>query len=198
MIGFLSGIYKGCIGSYIWLECGGVGFEICATNSVLSNLPLENESMKVYTFMNVKEDEMSLFGFASMEEKQLFLKLISVSGVGAKTAIQILSMAKFNDIVSSILTEDSSVIASVKGIGKKTAERIVLELKDKLNPYEYILPMEQIGKPQVEPNALQDAITALTQLGMRQIEASTIARQVAKEGDNAEDIISKVLRNMGA
>ena len=196
MIGFLNGIYKGCIGSYIWLECGGVGFEICATNSVLSNLPLENESMKVYTFMNVKEDEMSLFGFASMEE--LFLKLISVSGVGAKTAIQILSMAKFNDIVSSILTEDSSVIASVKGIGKKTAERIVLELKDKLNPYEYILPMEQIGKPQVEPNALQDAITALTQLGMRQIEASTIARQVAKEGDNAEDIISKVLRNMGA
>lgn len=198
MIGFLNGIYKGCIGSYIWLECGGVGFEICATNSVLSNLPLENESMKVYTFMNVKEDEMSLFGFASMEEKQLFLKLISVSGVGAKTAIQILSMAKFNDIVSSILTEDSSVIASVKGIGKKTAERIVLELKDKLNPYEYILPMEQIGKPQVEPNALQDAITALTQLGMRQIEASTIARQVAKEGDDAEDIISKVLRNMGA
>ncbi len=198
MIGFLNGIYKGCIGSYIWLECGGVGFEICATNSVLSNLPLENESMKVYTFMNVKEDEMSLFGFASMEEKQLFLKLISVSGVGAKTAIQILSMAEFNDIVSSILTEDSSVIASVKGIGKKTAERIVLELKDKLNPYEYILPMEQIGKPQVEPNALQDAITALTQLGMRQIEASTIARQVAKEGDNAEDIISKVLRNMGA
>lgn len=198
MIGFLNGIYKGCIGSYIWLECGGVGFEICATNSVLSNLPLENESMKVYTFMNVKEDEMSLFGFASMEEKQLFLKLISVSGVGAKTAIQILSMAKFNDIVSSILTEDSSVIASVKGIGKKTAERIVLELKDKLNPYEYILPMEQIGKPQVEPNALQDAITALTQLGMRQIEASTIARQVAKEGDNAENIISKVLRNMGA
>lgn len=198
MIGFLNGIYKGCIGSYIWLECGGVGFEICATNSVLSNLPLENESMKVYTFMNVKEDEMSLFGFASMEEKQLFLKLISVSGVGAKTAIQILSMAKFNDIVSSILTEDSSVIASVKGIGKKTAERIVLELKDKLNPYEYILPMEQIGKPQVEPNELQDAITALTQLGMRQIEASTIARQVAKEGDNAEDIISKVLRNMGA
>lgn len=198
MIGFLNGIYKGCIGSYIWLECGGVGFEICATNSVLSNLPLENESMKVYTFMNVKEDEMSLFGFASMEEKQLFLKLISVSGVGAKTAIQILSMAKFNDIVSSILTEDSSVIANVKGIGKKTAERIVLELKDKLNPYEYILPMEQIGKPQVEPNALQDAITALTQLGMRQIEASTIARQVAKEGDNAEDIISKVLRNMGA
>ena len=198
MIGFLNGIYKGCIGSYIWLECGGVGFEICATNSVLSNLPLENESMKVYTFMNVKEDEMSLFGFASMEEKQLFLKLISVSGVGAKTAIQILSMATFNDIVSSILTEDSSVIASVKGIGKKTAERIVLELKDKLNPYEYILPMEQIGKPQVEPNALQDAITALTQLGMRQIEASTIARQVAKEGDNAEDIISKVLRNMGA
>ena len=198
MIGFLNGIYKGCIGSYIWLECGGVGFEICATNSVLSNLPLENESMKVYTFMNVKEDEMSLFGFASMEEKQLFLQLISVSGVGAKTAVQILSMAKFNDIVSSILTEDSSVIASVKGIGKKTAERIVLELKDKLNPYEYILPMEQIGKPQVEPNALQDAITALTQLGMRQIEASTIARQVAKEGDNAEDIISKVLRNMGA
>ena len=198
MIGFLNGIYKGCIGSYIWLECGGVGFEICATNSVLSNLPLENESMKVYTFMNVKEDEMSLFGFASMEEKQLFLKLISVSGVGAKTAIQMLSMAKFNDIVSSILTEDSSVIASVKGIGKKTAERIVLELKDKLNPYEYILPMEQIGKPQVEPNALQDAITALTQLGMRQIEASTIARQVAKEGDNAEDIISKVVRNMGA
>lgn len=198
MIGFLNGIYKGCIGSYIWLECGGVGFEICATNSVLSNLPLENEPMKVYTFMNVKEDEMSLFGFASMEEKQLFLKLISVSGVGAKTAIQILSMAKFNDIVSSILTEDSSVIASVKGIGKKTAERIVLELKDKLNPYEYILPMEQIGKPQIEPNALQDAITALTQLGMRQIEASTLARQLAKEGDNAEDIISKVLRNMGA
>ena len=197
MLGIINGMYRGCIGAYIWVECGGVGFEICATNGVTCNLPLEGESLKVYTYMNVKEDEISLFGFASMEEKQLFLKLISVSGVGAKTAIQILSCTKFSDLVTSIMNEDCSVISNVKGIGKKTAERIVLELKDKLNPYEFILPMEMVGKPVLEESAITDAITALTQLGLKQVEASTIARKVATEGDKAEDIISKVLRNMG-
>ena len=197
MIGFLNGIYRGLSGPYIIVEVGGVGYEIYAANSVLCNLPVENENIKVYTYLHVREDEMSLFGFSSVEEKQLFLQLISVSGVGAKTGIQILSSAKFNDIITSILNEDTHVIASIKGIGKKTAERIVLELKDKLNPYEYLLPIEMVDKPRLDNSALSDAIMALTQLGLKQAEASTLARGVATESDSAEDIISKVLRSMG-
>ena len=194
MIGFVNGIlrYKG--DGVVVVECGGIGYEVYLTNSAFYNLPDLDEPVKLFTWMLVKEDEMSLFGFESLEEKSLFLQLISVSGVGAKTALQILSGVKQKDLVNAIVGEDTNFISKIKGIGKKTAERIVLELKDKLNPYEYVLPLFE-AQTQTDPSAINDAVVVLTSLGISKQQASMLARKVSQAGDTAEDIVAKALKN---
>ena len=197
MIGFLDGIYRGISDNNVLIDCNGVGYEVFCTNSVLNNLPIEGENFRVFTYLNVKEDEMSLFGFINLEEKKMFLKLITVSGIGAKTAIQILSGIRFNDLVTAIVSEDSTMISLVKGIGKKTAERIVLELKNSINAFEYLLDGVRIEKNN-NTNCITDAVVVLTNLGMKQNDATQIAREVAEIGDTSEQIVSKVLKRMGA
>lgn len=194
MIGFVNGILRFKGDGVVIIECGGIGYEIYVTNSAYCNLPNEDEQVKLYTWLLVREDEMTLFGFESMEEKSLFLQLISVSGVGAKTALQILSGIRQRDLVNAIVSEDTSLIGKVKGIGKKTAERIVLELKDKLNPYEYVLPLMQ-AQNEADPNALNDAIIVLTSLGINKHQATQLARKVASATDSAEEIVAKALKN---
>ena len=125
MISFIKGILREKDYDSITVEVGGVGFSVFVTNSCMSNLPAIDEEVKIYTYMHVREDEMSLYGFVSPEEKKLFLQLITVSGIGSKTAIQILSAERMGVIVNSIINQDCSVIARCKGIGKKTAERII-------------------------------------------------------------------------
>ena len=132
MIGFIKGILKEKDFNNITVDCNGVGFQIFVTNSCMANLPDLDNEVQIYTYLHVREDEMSLYGFVSPEEKRLFLQLITVSGVGSKTAIQILSAERMSAIINSIINEDSSVIASCKGIGKKVAEKIIVELKDKI------------------------------------------------------------------
>ena len=194
MIGFVNGIlrFKGEV--VVIVECAGIGYEIYVTNSAYCNLPNEDEQVKLYTWLLVREDEMTLFGFESLEEKSLFLSLISVSGIGAKTALQILSGIRQRDLVNAIVSEDTSLIGKIKGIGKKTAERIVLELKDKLNPYEYVLPLMQ-AQNETDPNALNDAVIVLTSLGINKHQATQLARTVATATDTAEDIVAKALKN---
>ena len=194
MIGFVNGILRFKGDGVVVIECGGIGYEIYVTNSAYCNLPNEDEQVKLYTWLLVREDEMTLFGFESMEEKSLFLQLISVSGVGAKTALQILSGIRQRDLVNAIISEDTSLIGKVKGIGKKTAERIVLELKDKLNPYEYVLPLMQ-AQNEADPNALSDAVVVLTSLGINKHQATQLARKVASATDTAEEIVAKALKN---
>jgi len=194
MIGFVNGILRFKGDGVVVIECSGIGYEIYVTNSAYCNLPNEDEQVKLYTWLLVREDEMTLFGFESMEEKSLFLSLISVSGVGAKTALQILSGIRQRDLVNAIVSEDTSLIGKVKGIGKKTAERIVLELKDKLNPYEYVLPLMQ-AQNEADPNALSDAIIVLTSLGINKHQATQLARKVASATDSAEEIVAKALKN---
>lgn len=196
MIGYIKGILREVDTGTITVECGGVGFLIACTNSCMANLPNIDEEVKIYTYMHVAEDEMSLYGFSSPEEKKLFLQLISVSGVGNKTAIAILSAERMGAIVSSIINEDTSVIGSCKGIGKKTAERIILELKDKIKPFDYILPNEAVTTS--PKNAyIDDAVVVLTSLGMSKNEATRIAREVALDDDTAETIVAKALHYMG-
>lgn len=194
MINFISGILREKEEDFITVECGGVGFNIFVTNACSINLPALDEDVKIYTYMVVKEDELTLYGFVSPEEKRLFLQLISVSGVGPKTAIQILSAERMNELVSSIVNEDVKVIGAIKGIGKKTAERIVLELKDKIRPLDYILPNEAV--PVVGNPNIDDAVMVLTSLGQTKAEATRLAREVALDDDTAETIVAKVLHNM--
>ena len=194
MFAFLNGILRAKYDGIAVIECGGVGCEIILTNSAFCNLPDEDEQVKVYTYMHLREDEVTIFGFDSMEEKSLFLQLITVSGVGAKTAIQILSGIKRADLVNSIVAGDTHFISNIKGIGKKTAERIVLELKDKLNPYEYVLPLFN-QQEETDPTAIEDAVMVLTSLGINKHQATQLARKVADPSDSAEQIVAKALRN---
>lgn len=196
MFAFLNGILRNKYEGIAIIECGGIGYQVIVTNSAFASLPDEDEQVKLYTYLYIREDEISLFGFSSMEEKNLFLQLITVSGVGAKTAIQILSGVKQSDLVSSIVSGDVHIISGIKGIGRKTAERIVLELKDKLNPYEYVLPLFD-DKKDADQTAINEAVIVLTSLGVTKQEASSIARRVAEPTDNAEQIVAKSLRNLG-
>ena len=195
MIGFIKGILKEKDFNNITVECNGVGFQIFVTNSCMANMPDLEQEVKIYTYLHVREDEMSLYGFVSPEEKRLFLQLITVSGVGSKTAIQILSAERMSAIINSIINEDASVIASCKGIGKKVAEKIIVELKDKIRPLDYILPNESIFAQNNEN--IEEAVIVLTSLGMSKTQASNLARDVAKENDTAEQIVAKALHNMG-
>ena len=196
MLAFVNGILREKYEGMAVVECGGMGYELILTNSAFCNLPNEDEQVKLPTYLHIREDEWLIFGFSSLEEKNLFLQLITVSGVGAKTAIQILSGVKQSDLVNSIVSGDSHLISTIKGIGKKTAERIVLELKDKLNPYEYVLPMFDKAEDN-DPTAIEDAVMVLTSLGISKQQATQLARKVAEPTDNAEQIVAKSLRNMG-
>ena len=198
MLGFVKGILRDKDYDNITVECGGVGFNIMVTNSCMANLPGLDEEVKIYTYLHVREDEMSLYGFESPEEKRLFLQLITVSGVGSKTAIGILSAERMSAIINSIINEDTSVIANCKGIGKKTAERIILELKDKIKPFDYIIPNDNLfDAMQENSKALEDALIVLTSLGLSKNDATKKAKEVMTKHDTAEQIVAKVLRNMG-
>ncbi len=195
MIGYIQGILKEKDYNNVTVDCNGIGYQIMVTNSCMANMPDLEQEVKIYTYLHVREDEMSLYGFVSPEEKRLFLQLITVSGVGSKTALQILSAERMGAIINSIINEDASVIASCKGIGKKVAEKIIVELKDKIRPLDYILPNESIFTQSNE--FIEDAVVVLTSLGLSKNQASKMAREVAKENDTAEDIVAKVLHNMG-
>ena len=130
MIGYIQGILKEKDYNNVTVDCNGIGYQIMVTNSCMANMPDLEQEVKIYTYLHVREDEMSLYGFVSPEEKRLFLQLITVSGVGSKTALQILSAERMGAIINSIINEDASVIASCKGIGKKVPQKIIVELKD--------------------------------------------------------------------
>ena len=198
MIGFIKGILREKDYDNITVESGGVGFVIMVTSGCMANLPAVDEEVKIYTYLHVREDEMSLYGFESPEEKRLFLQLITVSGVGSKTAIQILGAERMSAIINSIINEDVSVIANCKGIGKKTAERIILELKDKIKPFDYIIPNDNLFTAMQENSkALEDALIVLTSLGLSKNDATKKAKEVMDKHDTAEQIVAKVLHEMG-
>ena len=195
MISFIIGTLEEKSENGVVINCNGMGYEIQTSTATLSTLPLAGEECKIYTYLQVKEDGISLFGFTTVDERGLFYKLISVSGVGPKMAITILSGMNISDLIVSILKEDTMALSRIKGLGKKTAERICLELKDKLTPVGGVLIEDKILE--LDENVLDDACEALISLGLSKNEALRLARQNANENSTAEEIIASVLRNMG-
>lgn len=192
MISFLVGVIEEKREGYAILDVNGVGYEVNVSNNTLVSLPMVGETVKILTYMAVREDGVSLFGFASKEEKELFLKLITVSGIGPKVALSILSGLNISDLTIAIATEDLKLLSKIKGLGKKTAERICLELKDKITTAG--LPLEMENVEVVDENAVEMATDTLVSLGINKNEAYKLARSYAKEGATAEEIISKALR----
>ena len=200
MIAFLVGTIEEKYENVLIMDVNGVGYELLISNNTLVALPNVNETTKVLTYLHVKEDGVALYGFATPEEKSIFMKLITVSGVGPKMAITILSGMKISDLIVAISREDVSLLSKIKGLGKKTAERICLELKDKISATGFETDLfnykENLGNF-INENALKDAVDTLIALGVNKNEAYGLARANAGDGATAEEIILKVLRQLG-
>lgn len=197
MYSYISGQLASVSGNIVTLDVGGIGYEISVSVNTLKALPKIGERVKLHTYLFVREDEMSLYGFFSREEKLMFLKLITISGIGPKASIGILSGMEPSVLAVSIVTGDIKAIAKIKGVGKKTAERIVLELKEKLTDTETDYITGEVATVTTGLDELSsDAINALKALGVGQSEAVSLVSAVRKDATNLEDLIIKALRRM--
>lgn len=191
MISFLLGIVDEKYDNTIILDCNGIGYELCVSTNAMAVFPI-GEHVKIYTYMAVREDGVSLFGFASKEERELFYKLILVSGIGPKMAISILSGMSLADLTIAIVKQDIKMLSTIKGLGKKTAERLCVELKDKLDT---VAVQEQSDlTADYNEDAVSMATDTLISLGINKNEAYTLARSCAGNNASAEEIIAKALR----
>ena len=197
MIGFISGKLDEIEGNMVTINCGGVGYDVMVSQTTLDSLGEIGSDAKIYTYLNInsRDNEIALFGFASKAEKKMFLNLTSVSGIGPKTAVAILGGVKLYDLASSIASGDSSVIARVKGIGKKSADRIVLELREKMEKSVDLSKLSLSNNDGLETEQ-EYAINVLLSLGLTRFDATKKIREVTQSGDKAEDIVQKVLRSL--
>lgn len=181
------------------IDCGGVGYA-CRTTSYTLSLLKKGEKGKLFTCLNVREDAMELYGFATAEELRLFQQLTSVSGVGPKAALSILSSTTPANLALSIITGDEKALTAAQGVGKKIAQRVILELKDKLAKGQTVsLSGESVAGPAVTiipQNKLSEAAAALAVLGYSQAEINVALKGVDIEGLPLEQIIRLALKNM--
>jgi Holliday junction DNA helicase RuvA len=146
------------------VECGGVGYDVSISVTTFTELPAEGAEVSLHVYTNVREDQIALFGFSAMQEKRLFERLISVSGIGPKLAITVLSGISSERLVGAIRGNDLAMLTKVPGIGKKTAERVVLELKDKLDELAVVFAASDSTTVHLG-SAGEDALSALVNLG---------------------------------
>ena len=199
MIRFVHGILREKKEDSLIIEAGGLGYGVRVPISVLSEAPPIGEELLLHTYFSVREDGQDLFGFFTEKDRDFFMQLISVSGIGAKTALGILSCFRREELIALILSADTKRIQKAPGLGKKSAERLILELKDKLQ-IEDALPgaVETEGPLSVGfSEAMQEAMEALLSLGYKQGEARTAIVKLANvEEMNAEDILRSALRKL--
>ena len=195
MIGYLKGNVKQLTPEYVLLEVGGVGYEVICSGAAFSRLSGSSVG-EVYTYLHCKEDGISLFGFADLQEKSLFLKLIGVSGVGAKMAMAVLSSMRASEISEAIATADAKRLSAVRGLGKKTAERIILELHGKISADELLGTSAERAAPQPSRED-DDAVAALMGLGFTKAESANAVQRAKEAGARTvEEVIAAALRGM--
>jgi Holliday junction DNA helicase RuvA len=197
MLSYIKGILQQATGTVAVIEAGGIGYEIVSTNAAIAGLPPIGRETKLFVHLNVREDGMSLYGFCSPEEKQMFYKLISVSGIGPKVAMSVLSGMPLSTLALCIITGDTKAIARIKGIGKKTAERIVLELKEKMTNEEADFAADALPEAASGPDKTSaEAIAALRSLGITLGEAQKAVASVRRTSSTIEELITNALRAM--
>ena len=201
MIGFIKGELADIKENYIVLETGNIGYEIYLPSSAILELPPRKSTVKLYTYLHVKEDALSLFGFLTKDDLEMFKLLITVNGIGPKGAIGILSGITADEIRFSVLAEDAKAIAKAPGIGPKTASKIILELKDKFkleSAFEQkLLNQSDKSNSQNIYGKREEAIQALTTLGYSASDAYKIIAQIdITEDMTTEDILKLSLKKM--
>ncbi len=197
MLAYIKGSLEIKTNDYIVIDVGGLGYKVNMSKRSIENVGNIGDKIKVYTYYRVREDDISIFGFNTNEELRMFELLLSVSGVGAKVALTILSNIEIAEFAIAIITDDVNKIVKIPGIGKKSAQRIILELKDKLKAQELAEAEEQgeeSPSKQVKNNeAVEEAIAALQILGYNKKEIEKAFEKIANKNVSVEELIKKGL-----
>lgn len=198
MIGYIKGKVLSHKDNVVLIENNGIGYEINCSSSVYNKLIKDGQG-ETYTYLAVREDGVYLYGFVSLEEKEMFLKLITVSGVGPKMGITILSNMNLSDLAIKIATSDVKGLSSIKGLGKKTAERIIVELREKFSAVDSETgEVKVVTEKDNTENENQDAIIALMSLGFTKQECVNGIKKAKESGaETVSQIVSYALKNMG-
>ncbi len=196
MISRLSGILLEKDPPHLVIDVGGVGYDVEAPMSVFYDLPETGQAIVMVTHMQVSQDHQTLYGFSTSSERILFRQLMKVSGIGAKLALTILSGTSGDELARLVADGDSASLTRLPGIGKKTAERIIIELRDKLEGLPVTLAATGSGGTPQAGGAVAEASNALRALGYKISEVNHMVRNVAEADMNAEEIIRKALQSM--
>ncbi len=196
MISYIKGSLEQCGDGCIIVEANGLGYCVFVSPTTLSHMPQQGTVIKIHTYLHIKEDDMVLYGFLHIEELELFQKLIRVSGIGPKGAMGFLSNLTPQEIVVAILSEDVKTLCKAPGVGKKMAQRVILEIKDKLEKQE-IPTIDGQSMTTIQSDCKQEAIAALTALGYSRTEAEKAIKQIADaENMTTEVLLKNALRHM--
>jgi len=190
MIGFLKGSIEHLDRPFVFLDVNGVGYRVLVSDTVYAKL-VKNEKTKLFTYTYVREDDLSLFGFLELEDLKLFEGLITVSGIGPKTALNIFSFGGRKEIIDAIIKGDVSFFTSVPRLGTKNAQRIIIELKNKMGSGN---DLDLSGKDLLE-NA--EVVQALKNFGFSVGEAQKVVREIKTEGLTLDEKIKLALKNLG-
>ncbi|MCJ8168003.1 Holliday junction branch migration protein RuvA [Atopomonas sediminilitoris] len=200
MIGRLSGTLLEKQPPHLLIDVAGIGYEVDVPMSTVYRLPPLNSTVTLHIHMVVREDAQLLFGFYEKRERELFRELIRLNGVGPKLALTLMSGLEVDDLVRCVQAQDTSVLVKVPGIGKKTAERLLVELKDRFKAWESIPQMAPLVLPEpieIPPASAQsDAVAALVALGFKPQEASKAVARIKDDELSSEELIRQALKGM--
>ena len=196
MFAHFDGIVAEKTADSIVLDVNGVGYLLNVSGATLSMCPSVGERMKLYSVLNVREDAMELYGFYSREEKAMYERLRGVNGIGSRTALQILSSMSVRDLSLALVSGDANALTRVPGIGKKIAQRLVLELKDKVDDEQLTGSAASIA-PRQDNGPEAEAVSALMALGYGASEAARAVSRVAGQTQRADELIFLALKSLG-
>lgn len=193
MYDYIKGIYMGMHKEYVVVENSGIGYKISVSGSTISELPKKEEEVLLYIEQMVREDFIGLYGFFSKEEREMFNLLLTINGVGAKAALSLLSISSVHNLKYAILIGDEKTLTRAPGVGKKIAQRIILELKDKLKGQEVAGIIANNAEDISKDNNISEALQALLALGYTEREANKALEKVNK-AETIENIIKEALK----
>ncbi len=199
MYSYISGTLEETREDYIVVDNHGIGYQIFVPLRMHEELPATGSPVKIYTYLHVREDAFLLYGFSSQDEIAMFRLLLNVSGIGPKGALALLSSCSANDIRFAVLSEDAGLLSKANGIGKKTAQRLIIELKDKVNPEDVYSSLDAAQPAVYGGNSVarREAMEALVALGYSSSDAAKVLSgiEITEESD-VETVLKQALKNM--
>lgn len=197
MFAYVKGSLEAKADAYVVIEAGGIGYKIFMPSTSIEKIGEIGQLVKVYTYYHVREDAINLYGFCSDEELKMFELLLSVSGIGAKSALGILAEVTPSNFALAIITNDVSKLVKIPGIGAKTAQRMILELKDKMKTAQAVNKDEKVESAIIEEESSSEAMAALQMLGYNRKEIEKVFEKIDINGAGVEDIIRRALAVLG-